>query len=122
MSVSVPTWLGFMSTQFAEGLPLPRQVGAVLLQARVPPVTGSAGSKDEFASTNFYYTEYIELRKGKNHGDEATEIFISFIAGYDFYCCAFGLRSVYRCLEHAHNGGSVTKTIFLSRRCLERTR
>jgi hypothetical protein len=85
-------------------------------------MTGSAGSKDGFASTNFYNAEYIELRKGKNHGNEATESSFSFFAGYGFYCCAFGLRSVYSCLEHADNGGSVTKTIFLSRRCLERAR
>jgi len=34
-----------------HGLPLPRSVEAVLLQARKPPVTGNAGSKDGLAST-----------------------------------------------------------------------
>ncbi len=35
-----------------RGLPLPRQVEAEFLQAGTPPVTGNAGSKDGFASTN----------------------------------------------------------------------
>jgi hypothetical protein len=86
----------------------------VFPQARVPPVAGNAGSNGGVASTNFYNTEYIELRKGKNYGDKATEISLSFIVGYGFYCCAFGLCSVYRCLEHADNGGSIAKTFFHS--------
>jgi hypothetical protein len=64
-----------------RSLPLPRQVEAVFLQAGMPPVTGNAGSKDGFASTNFYNTEDVESRKEKNHGDKATEISLSFIAG-----------------------------------------
>jgi len=80
----------------------------------MPPVTGNADSKDGFASTNFYNTEYIKLRKEKNYGDKATEISLSCIAGIGFYCCAFGVFSVYHCLEHADNGGSIAKTFFHS--------
>jgi hypothetical protein len=96
-----------------HSLPLPRQVEAVFLQARVPPETGT-GSNGGFASANFYIAEYIGLRKEKNHGDKATEISLSSFAGHGFYCCAFGLFNVYRCLEHTDNGSSIATTFFNS--------